>query len=213
MVKAKSKKSVSEQMKKKFEDFGIFFELLLDKIRTPKGAIIAAVLACLVIGGGVLAVRACVENRVTNNSEPKTSEPKTSTSTERRANSNTKSSSGVGTSETKKTEDSEDKNSPNGSNSATNRRSNRRANSESGSDRWVPIDGAAESSANPAPAPPENNTAVEDSSSSEPAQEPAQEPTGDTGESSGVSDNTVTEAPSTGDSEPETPSEATEPTE
>lgn len=204
MVKAKSKKSVSEQIKKKIEDFGIFFELLLDKIRTPKGAIIAAVLACLVIGGGVLAVRACVENRVTNNSEPKTS-----TSTERRAKSNTKSSSGAGTSETKKTEESENKNSPNGSNSATNRRSNRRANSESGSDRWVPIDGAAEGSANPAPAPPENNTAIEDSSSSE----PAQEPTGDAGERSGVSDNPVTEAPSTGDSESETSGEATEPAE
>lgn len=205
MVKAKSKKSVSEQMKKKFEDFGIFFELLWDKIRTPKGAIIAAVLACLVIGSGVLAVRACVGNRVTNNSEPKTS-----TSTERRTNSNTKSSSGARNSETKKTEESGDKKSPNGSNSATNRRSNRRANSESGSDSWVPIDDAAEGSVSPAPVPSENNTtATEDSSSSE----PAQEPTSDSGESSGVSDNPVTEEPSTGDSEPETLGEATEPTE
>jgi len=204
MVKAKSKKSVYEQMKKKIEDFGIFFELLWDRIRTPKGAIITAVLACLVISSGVLAVRACVGNRATNNSEPKTS-----TSKERRTNSNTKSSSGAGTDETKKTEESEDKNSPNGSNSAANRRSNRRANSESGSDGWVMIDDAVEGPANPAPVSSENNTTVEGSSGSE----PAQEPTSDAGDSSGVSDNIVTEAPSTSDSELETPGEATEPTE
>ena len=67
------------------------------------------------------------------------------------------------------------------------------------------IDDAAEGSATPAPVPSENNTTAEDSSSSE----PAQEPTGDAGDSSGASDNIVTEAPSTGDSELETPGETT----
>ena len=34
MVKARAKQSVSEQMKKRIEDLVIFFELLLDKIKT-----------------------------------------------------------------------------------------------------------------------------------------------------------------------------------
>ncbi len=63
MVKARAKQSVSEQMKKRIEDLVIFFELLWDKIKTPKGAIASAVIACLLVAGSVFAIKIHSDNK------------------------------------------------------------------------------------------------------------------------------------------------------
>lgn len=63
MVKARAKQSVSEQMKKRIEDLVIFFELLWDKIKTPKGAIMSAIIVCLLVAGSVFAIKIHSDNK------------------------------------------------------------------------------------------------------------------------------------------------------